>query len=102
MLKEQRRKKKILRQKVFDLLTMLRLLARASAPRVLPSQVAFRGLSASGKPPHGLTDEAIANENTMVPISEIATKAFGLDPATDLEAYGRYKVGGDCHESPWQ
>jgi formate--tetrahydrofolate ligase len=39
-----------------------------------------------------MTDEAIANENTMVPIADIAAKAFGLDPATDLEAYGRYKA----------
>jgi hypothetical protein len=78
---------------------MLRLLARTSSPRLLLPRTAFRGLSASGKPPHGMTDEAIANENTMVPIADIATKAFGLDPATDLEAYGRYKVRKICFMS---
>jgi hypothetical protein len=35
----------------------------------------------------------------MVPIADIATKAFGLDPATDLEAYGRYKVRKICFMS---
>ena len=75
---------------LFWIFNMLRVLARS--PRTLLPRTSWRALSASGKPPHGMTDEAIANENTMVPIADIAAKAFGLDPATDLEAYGRYKV----------
>ena len=71
---------------------MMKFLARACRRPVLLPRMAYRVLSASGKPPHGMTDESIANENVMVPISDVAVKAFGLNPATDLEAYGRFKA----------
>lgn len=44
-----------------------------------------------GTTPHGLSDEEVANRNTMVKISEIAKNQLKMDP-DDLEAYGKYKA----------
>ena len=63
-------------------------LTRSPLARIPLYSVATRSI---GGTPHGLSDEEVANRNTMVPISKIAQDQLDMNP-DDLEAYGKYKA----------
>ena len=52
---------------------------------------AFQSSASLCKAPHGLSDEAIASQANIQPISAIAKASFGMGE-NDLELYGKYKA----------